>query len=289
MGTSNKYRGPKGSNPLIPSWLGDADGVPPPAPVPPPESPPVTPQLPGMPEAPEPKPAPRPAAPDKPSHLTGPRRAFNTFASGGGGSYLRRALSDYVRKGIGGTKNAVIRMGPSRHAARSLYQFVQNVNADGLEAALASLSRSDLFGKSSSEVLAALTDAICPDGGLIDDAIAREAWDEAVLFTLENGTEDISTMSEEDWEALFCDFVSRSIEMKVFNDIGNKGVILPESIADVNQVEQDLHVLIGEAVIETIGDTFSNNERLDENQIKAIVDDVYAQAFSYISALDEEE
>ncbi len=96
-------------------------------------------------------------------------------------------------------------------------------------------------------------------------------------------------MSDEDWEALFCDFVARSIEMKVFNDIGNEGVVLPESISDVNQVEQDLHTLIGEAVKETIGDTFSKNERLDENEIKAVVDDVYGKAFSYISALDEEE
>ncbi len=136
MGTSNKYGGPKGSNPLIPSWLGDADGVPPAAPPPPQVPPPVTPQLPGMPGAPEPQPSPRPVAPDKPTHLTGPRKAFNKFAKGGGKGYLRRALSDYVRKGTGGSKNAVARMGPSRQAARSLYQFVQSVNSDGLRSHL---------------------------------------------------------------------------------------------------------------------------------------------------------
>jgi hypothetical protein len=221
--------------------------------------------------------------------MTGPRRLFNTFARGGGQKYLGRALSNYVRKGAGGSKSAVVRMGPSRQAARTLYQFIQNVNSEGLQVALSSLSRDDLFGKSASEVLGALTDAICPEGGLIDDAIAREAWDEAVLFTLENGTEDVSTMSEEAWAALFCDFVARSIEMKVFNDICVEGVSLPKTIADVNQVERDLHTLIGEAVSETIGDTFSKNERFNENEIKAVVDDIYSRAFTYLSALDDEE
>jgi hypothetical protein len=221
--------------------------------------------------------------------MTGPRRAFNTFARGRVQRYLRRALSDYVRKGTGGSRIAVSRMGPSRQAARILYQFIQTVNSDGLQTALASVSRSDLFGKSASDVLGALTDTICPEGGLIDDAIAREAWDEAVLFTLENGTEDVSTMPEREWVALFCDFIARSIEMKVFNDICSEGVSLPETIADVNQVEQDLHSLIGEAVTETIGETFGRNERLDETQIKAAVDDIYGRAFSYLSALDEEE
>jgi hypothetical protein len=220
--------------------------------------------------------------------MTGPRKAFNNFARGGGKSYLRDALAGYVRRGTGSARTAIVRMGPSRSAAKSLYQFIQSVNNDGLQVALASLNRDDLFGKSAADVLGALTDAICPDGGLIDDAIAREAWDEAVLFTLENGTEDISTMSEEEWEALFCDFIARSIEMKVFNDICIEGVSLPESIAEVNQVENDLHALIGEAVTDSIGESFSNNERLDENQIKAVVDDIYGRAFSYLSTLDED-
>ena len=237
--------------------------------------------------APEPSPRPTPQAPS--SHMTGPHRRFNTFAREGGGKHLRRALSDYVRKGTGGSKTAVARMGPSRQAARNLYQFIQTVNSDGLRTALASVSRDDLFGKSASEVLGALTDAICPEGGLIDDAIAREAWDEAVLLALESGTEDIGNVSKEEWTALFCDFVARSIEMRVFNDIGTDGVSLPETIAEVNQVERDLHSLIGEAVTETIGEAFGTSERLDENHIKAVVDDIYERAFSYLSALDEEE
>jgi len=289
MGTSNKYGGPKGSNPLIPSWLGDADGIPSPPAVQPSVPPPVTPLLPGMPKPPEPKPEPRSAPQAQPSHMTGPRKAFNNFVRSGGQSYLRTALSGYVRRGTGSSRTAVVRMGPSRQAARTLYQFIQTVNNDGLQIALASISRDDLFGKSAADVLGALTDAICAEGGLIDDAIAREAWDEAVLFTLENGTEDIGTMSEEEWEALFCDFIARSIEMKVFNDICTEGVSLPESVAEVNQVENDLHALIGEAVTDSIGENFSNNERLDENQIKAVVDDIYSRAFVYLSTLDEEE
>jgi len=291
MGTSNKYGGPKGGNPLIPSWLGDAGSPPepsPPEPTPPPKKPEEPPQTPPKPDKPSSPGAPPPPPPKPSKGLTSPRKAFNSYARGNGDNYLRRALSGYVSKGAGGSRSATTRMGPSRRAASNLYGFIQDVGARGVQAALASFNRDDLFGKSPEDIFGALTDAICPNGGLIDDAIAREAWNEAALAVIEQGVEDIATMSQDQWDAVFSDFIARSIEMRVFNDICADGISLPETLADVNQVQADLHSLISEAVSDTIGETFERGGQLDENQIRSAVDDIYNRAFGYLSALGEE-
>lgn len=292
MGTSNKYGGPKGGNPLIPSWLGDAGSPPEPSnpePTPPPKKPEEPPKNPKKSEDKPANPgAPRPSASSPSNGLTSSRKAFNSYVRGNGDKYLRRALSGYVSKGAGGSRSAATRMGPSRRTASSLYGFIQDVGARGVQAALASFNRDDLFGKSPEDVLGALTDAICPNGGLIDDAIAREAWNETALAIIEQGVEDIATMSQDQWDAVFSDFIARSIEMRVFNDICAEGISLPETLADVNQVQADLHSLISEAVSDTIGETFERGEQLDENQIRSAVDDIYSRAFSYLGALEEE-
>ena len=104
MGTSSSYSGPSGKNPLLPSWLDDqsatGDGNTPPvgdAPIP-------------VPSVPSDK-TPQPSIPAIPPlgdtyQLRSARTHINRAARTGDVGSLRKAVSSYVSKGIGGGKSA---------------------------------------------------------------------------------------------------------------------------------------------------------------------------------------
>src|SRR5690349_8012198 len=130
MGTSAKYGGPGAASALIPSFLEVA--VPP---APPKEKEeekddkkPTTEQKPN--EQPRPSvpvvlpPLPAVAAPGR---FRTSRSNFNTFASSGNQSSLRKSLSSYVSKGTGGGRTATRRMGASISSVRNAIGFVQGI------------------------------------------------------------------------------------------------------------------------------------------------------------------
>src|SRR6185437_832922 len=135
MGTSNAYGGAGGGTPLIPSWLqgegdggagaGDGDGTQSPSPN-------------GSPPAVPPAPAPRPTAPAGASdRFTSARNNFTRFVSSGASDRrsLGRAVSQYVSKSAGGSRQAAQRMGSSRGAGAGLVRFLNDASANGVRSA----------------------------------------------------------------------------------------------------------------------------------------------------------
>src|SRR5690348_12014217 len=102
MGTSSAYGGPRGSTPLVPSWL-EPDGPEVPAPPEPPDhqAPPDGPpadSVPGSPPA-----TLLPPVPADVGRFTAARSNFSRFASSGGTdrASLGRAVSHYVSRASG--------------------------------------------------------------------------------------------------------------------------------------------------------------------------------------------
>ncbi|HEU5122471.1 MAG TPA: Qat anti-phage system associated protein QatB [Verrucomicrobiae bacterium] len=290
MGTSAKYGGPSASSALIPTFL--EVSAPPAAPPPEEEKKddkkqkekpaqekkpdPQTPkQLPPIPKA----------AP--PNGFRSSRTSFNSYVSSGEGRSLRNSLSSYVSKGTGDGRTATRRMGSAIPSVGRAIGFVQDVARSGIDKALADLGLEFLIGQPAEQALAILTDAICPAGGPIDQAIAREAWDEAVLELSDLEISDIKDITPEQWHGLVVDFITRTIETKVINDVGNKGISLPTDVEAINQLQTDLHEIIHGAVTDAIGNRLDVGQTIAQKDIQGLVVDIYDGSFTYLEGLEE--
>lgn len=143
----------------------------------------------------------------------------------------------------------------------------------------------DLIGKPAGEGLARLTDAVCPPGGPLDEAIARDAFAEAIVDLAVGGMTDISALTPDQWQSLFLDFISRSIEARIINDVGLKSITMPSDLNAAQQVERNLHQLVDGCVKDAFAQTLVNGNTIQDKQIQTAMDSIYQTAFSFLENL----
>ena len=203
MGTSKGYGGPRSG--LVPSWVDDpAPGIVPPSP------PTAAPFGPTDPSAPGP-----PIAPRMPPQLdtsgagplSGARNGFSRFAGTGSGSALGGALSNYVRSGTGGARRAARRMGASRATGARLLGVVRDIRQFGPAETLRRLDLAGMAGRPAADVFLAMLEFVCPPGGAVDEAIARQAMLEAIGDLAESGAGSFETMTKDQYQEFFLDFI----------------------------------------------------------------------------------
>ncbi len=187
-------------------------------------------------------------------------------ASGGGRAVARRLPnSRAVAGGIGGLARSFTNQGP----AEALRRF----NLDGMA------------GAPAEDVFVALTDMLCPAGGTIDEAIARNAMLETVADLAAAGVGSFDELSPDDLREFFIGVVSRSIEGKIVHEVGTNSVSVPADIAGVERAQNMLH----DFVMGCVRDEFeaSGNELgdLDGSLIDSFVDDLYAAALDLVEAM----
>ncbi len=288
MGTAAKFQGPEPASALIPTWLDEpSEEVPHEEPS---QTEPAPPDQDIAQEATaDPHPTPRQPLPPtgEANRFTSARRSFNSSAQTQDRGSLGRAVSSYVRNASGGSRAATRKMGGARRATGRVVSFLGDVTRTGVATALRNLGFGHLVGQPADVALAALTDAFCPAGGPIDQAIARDAWDEAVLTLAEEGIADVSDVTPDQWQALLVDFMTNAIQARVFNEIGSQGISLPADIAGINRLQEDLHDIIRGAVVDAVGDRFDAGRTVPQSEIEAVVDAIYQHAFAYLEALEE--
>jgi len=296
MGTSKGYGGP-GSG-LVPSFVDD--------PLPPvrPRPLPVQPALPGPagpPGTPSPQPQPQsPAAPAPapppggwpwadagPGEFGAARSNFTRFARTGSRGSLGNALSDYVRKGTGNSRRAARRMGASRTTAGGLLGIVRDFQRVGPAETLRQLDLAALAGAPAADVFVALMEFICPPGGAVDEAIARQAMLESIGDMAEAGVGSFDTLTPQQMQDLFLDFIARSIEGRVMADLGSRGITLPDDVAAVENAQNQLHDFVTGATRGELAGKLDNVDRLSDRDIQAVVDQIYETGFELVAAAGE--
>lgn len=285
MGTSTAYSGPNGGTPLIPSWLGDeptsvpSDGAPNSSPAPDGGE---------MPESSNRPPIPKMADPQR---FSGARSNFTRFAGSGGSdrASLGRAISNYVSKSTGGSRQAAQRMGSSRAAGSRLLGFLADAQARGVHEALRELNLESLAGRPISEIFIGLADHICPGTGTVDEGIARDAYIETVVELASEGLTDLSTFTPEQMQMVFELYATHAIEARILNDIGTKVVMMPASAQAAHRVEQQLRDFIRGGVSDALVREREKSPTLSSERVHAFVDAVYESAFSILQALGEAE
>ena len=297
MGTSGSSRGPGGDKPLVPSWL-DSDS---PGPLPGGDA--ESPEGESGGDAPDGRPEGQPQGPPAlepgalppippvplPARFQGSRRNFGAFARSGGGDgrALRRAVGDYVRSGTGGSGNARRRMGASRGVASGVLGVFRGFQRDGVAGTLGRLNLSQLVGRTVAEIFLGLTDVICPHGGPIDEGMARDAWLETVIDVDELGVVDASVLSETEIREIFLAFVSHSIELRVFQDIGVNGLRFAPDLKAIEAFEAELLNYIRLSVRDSFSGNLTSLGTLSDREIRTVVDRTYDEAWELLGMLGD--
>lgn len=283
MGTSNSNPGPSGSTPLVPTWVDDPvptldDAIPdtPPLDGAPPPAPPDRLEL---------------AAPSDPQRFASSRGNLTRFAGSNGTDRrsLGRAMSQYVSGASGGTRQAARRMGASRQVAERLLGLMVDARIRGADAALRTLNLQTLAGRPIEEVFSALMDQVCPDGGSIDEGIARAAFVETLVDLEKAGIQDLDTLSAEQIETVLELYITHSIEARICNAIGMSMVAMPADPGAAASVEAAVRDFIARGVRDAIYELRGEIAGLTQASIKEFVDRVYRSAFEFIKALGDSE
>jgi hypothetical protein len=286
MGTSGSFGGSKSG--LVPSWVDD----PPPAPAATPTD--------GSPASgdgggdgndaanapPPPTPYPPLRPPPASSGLGTARGNITRGARTSDSGAVRRGAGQYVAAS-GGGRGAAQRMRSSRATAGGIAGLARNFATQGPAEALRPFNLQGLAGAPAVDVFVALTDALCPPGGTIDEAIARDAMLETVAALADEGVGNFDELTAEDLQEFFIGVVSRSIEGKILNEVGTNSIRLSPDLDAVERAQQILHDFVGGCVRDRFDAGGTRVADISSQQIDAFVSDLYAAAFDLMQTLGE--
>ena len=260
MGTSTSNPGQKGRTPIVPSWLDDGNLEP----------------LPG-----------------EPNRFTAPRSNFtrhlNDHRAGNGGrsGYLHRATSHYVRNSLGGSKNATLRLGAARSSTVRMFSVFNSIIANGISETQKQFNLGDILGKNASEALIMVSKFVCPDGGSTDEGIARDSYFEAIISMPELESKNIEELSPAEFLAFTEHYMSKVIEVRLLNDIGNKCFSLPDSVAQVDEIQRQLTAFIRGSISDAVARLNVNIAQISSAQAQEMVDSIYELSYDILASLGD--
>lgn len=289
MGTSNSFGGQGNNTPLVPSWLGgdgtngdsvgnDSEGI---------QS-----GTEGQEDTSAQNDTPQGQTNTNSSgRFTGARTNFTNFINSGGldRRALGRSVSSYISKASGGSRTAAKRIGASKRVATGIVDFINTVRSQGVVAALNSHNLDNLVGRPIDEVFAGLLNDICPDGGNIDEGLARNAFVETIAQLVTEGMESIDNLTVEQFQHVIEIFVTNAIEGRLYNDIGTKIIFESANVQTGEFIQAQVHDFIQGSVSDAIARHASEFENLSGLDTNILVDHIYADAYEILESLSENE
>lgn len=290
MGTSASYSGPKGTNPLIPSWVdtplpgeavapgghdgkqaADADGN----------------------DGNHVEPDRTPTPPLGPNRLKPLRTAIRTSARSGGsdGRAMRAAARHFVSKSMGGARRGAQRMGVARRAGGRLAHAFSALAAGGAPQLARVLQLQSLAGLSTSQVWDRLAEFVCSDGGSIDESIVKAAYCQTLKQEMENGLTDLLEANPEQLASFFEHFIGECVIERLSQEGGSlleqNGVSAATAFAHMRTLRSLVSVFITQRLGARAGRGLPVN--YDSRQIDAIVSGTLRDAIAAVGEWGENE
>jgi Glu-tRNA(Gln) amidotransferase subunit E-like FAD-binding protein len=180
-------------------------------------------------------------------------------------------------------------MGASRTAGANLLGFLRDAAARGPQEALRAIRFERLVGKPIEELFLGLAEYVCPDGGTIDDGIAREAYMETIADLAEAGVTDIDELTLDQVQTIFELYAANAIEARIYNDIGTNVIQLPQDAREVLSLQTQLHEFILRSVSDAMTQARDGLDGLTRERSMEFVTRIYEQAFGILQSLGEAE
>ena len=301
MGTSKSYGGPGGRPPLLPPWALPGGGGDP-SPPPPPEngdSPQDPAGPPGDPVSPTSGNTPGPRTPSSPpsgarhvlpsaQNWGRAKRSFGAaISSRGQQSSWQKAGRRYVRA-LGGSGKAAGSARTARRSSRALGGFLSDVANRGIGPALESLGLGRYVGQPPEIVMAAIANALAPEGSTREQAAARRAISDALKelyekYALPTGTLDsLSKMAAQAVVDALTGAVSSFIYRRWLSDLGLKIEQKAISHSQAVKLEREVRKYVRDRTrldLKKI-DVLKLNWKSDE--AKALMKRIYSDAYSFL-------
>lgn len=188
---------------------------------------------------------------------------------------------------MGGAAGATRTMGPSARTATGVGQVISDFVGLGAAEALRPFNLESLAGAPASDVFIALTDVLCPDGGTIDEAIARGALLETAAELAAGGDVPFDALTTGALEAVFLGTITRSIEIKLFNELGSGAVVLTTDAAAVQAIQTTVHDYIAGSVSDAFATNGQTPTSMPRGDVERLVTTIYEGAFSLLEAFGE--
>lgn len=199
---------------------------------------------------------------------------------------IRRGAGQYVAAS-GGGRGAARRMPSSRATASGIAGLARSFATQGPTEALRQFNIEGLAGAPAVDVFVALTDALCPPGGTIDEAIARDAMLETIAALAAEGVGNFDDLTPADLQEFFIGVIGWSIEGKILNEVGTNSIRVSPDLAAVERAQRMLHDFVDGCVRDRFAASGSNLTDVTSQQIDDFVSDLYAAAFDLMQTLGE--
>jgi hypothetical protein len=180
-------------------------------------------------------------------------------------------------------------MGTSRVTGGRLLNFMRDAAARGANEALRTFNLDSLAGRPIEEIFLGLADHICPDGGSVDEGIAREAFIETIADLAKNGITDLNALTIDQMQTVFELYVTHTIEARLYNDVGTKVIILPSSAREAERIQGQLRDFIRRGVADVLTAARDTIRALTVDRVQGFISQVYERAFAILQSLGEAE
>lgn len=231
MGTSASHNGPKSGVSFDPPWLDDIDpSVSGDIDTPPLQNPDKILEVPAV--------APR-------ARFSSARRSMGDYIKSGNKHSLAKSLGNYSRTGMGGSKKLASRMHHSAVIASNIYSSFSALR-EGAESTISGII--DRYKSTGSDVYAfidAIADAICGNGGSLDEISSKDSVSSALsdLFE-EKPSVDIAALSDDDVWSLVSSFLSYEaftrVQLDVCQGFETKDIPLADRMNRLNDMREYL-------------------------------------------------
>jgi hypothetical protein len=161
--------------------------------------------------------------------------------------------------------------------------------ANGPREALRSLKLETLAGHPIEEIFLGMMEYVCPDGGTIDDSIAREAFVETIADLADNGLTDFDTLTAEQLQTILELYAAHAIEARLCNDIGTKAITLPSNVAAAENIQKQLFDFVRRSVSDVLTTGLAGVAAMTPDKVVGFVTGVYEQAFAILQSMGEAE
>lgn len=251
MGTSTSNNGQKGNTPLVPSWLNGGNV-----------------KQSGLEK-------------ENSKRFRAPRNNFTRFVNSGGKNTekLRIATSSYIQQSLGGSENATMRIGAGRDSVANLISVFNGFITQGISDTQHSFSLGDIVGKDALDALIHLMNFVCPDGGKVDEGIARNAYIEAINYLSYLENKKIEDLTAPEYLEIVKVYIVHIIINRLVIDIGNKLFSLPKNASETDHVREQIVDYVKGAVSDAISELDTDVSKIKPSQAKAIVESIYKKSF----------
>lgn len=180
-------------------------------------------------------------------------------------------------------------MGSSRTAGARLLGFLSDAANRGAREALRALNLETLAGRPLEEIFLGLADYVCPDGGTLDEGIARDAFIETIADLADLGVTDLDALTPDQMQTVFELYATHAIEARICNDIGTKTVILPADVRAVERIQAQLRDFVRRGVSDALTAARAALQALTPERVLGFVGGVYESAFAILRSIGEAE